>query len=213
MMEALTTAQIWVLIVISAVGGLSVLALLYFKGGTINAGKSASIFIPEKVRKADPELNAALECIYNHLPTIRKMKKGLYLKALKDAGVPKDNVTAHEDAMYYDQCLGNIIWSGNGIKSFKSILELELVAGRYRHTNRDNEFNSYIEDLANRLQIEADRYLDIFYRSQVTTDLGRQRLRKISREKLYDLDCAARDDFVKFLKNMFITIREQGCVD
>lgn len=211
----MTDIQIWVIIGMSSVFVVAVVVLLWTRGGTIGLGTTKTghvgIYIPEKWRKAHPDLDAALDCMVFELPAIRKVKRDLYLRELEEVGVPPHAVRAHEDYMFYDQCLGNIIYSGNGIRSFKSVLEMEIMHGSYRHRRRDSELEAYVEALVERLQIESDSYLDKSYRSQVTTDDGRQRLRKISRERLAELETESKRDMQLVLKRMFASMREHGC--
>lgn len=212
-MEALTTAQLWVVIVTSSVVVLALATTFYFRGGSIQGARTGGIYIPEKTKREDPAFMAALQCVYSHLPGLRKMKRQVYWKALRQQGVEKEHLTAHEDAMYYDQCLGNIIFSGNGIQSFRTILEMELSLGKHKETRRDNEMNRYIEDLSDRLQTEADRYLDNWYRTMVVTDHGEIRQRLVSREHLFELEREQIGDFRDFLKDIFSSINSLGCKD
>lgn len=213
-MEAsLTVEQIWVLIALISVGVMAVILLLWTRGGSVGLGreKQVGIYIPEKFRKAHPEMGSALQCLVDELPVIRKARRIAYWKELKAAGVPTENLTAHEDYAFYDQCLGNIIYSGNGIKSFKTMLELEIVSKRFEHKRRDAEYEAYIDELADRLQVESDSYLDRSYRSRVVTDEGGERFRRVSRERLSEIERSGKEELKTVLRRLFNAIMEQGC--
>lgn len=215
MEAAVTDLQVWAIIIVSSAFFVAILILLWTRGGHIGVGTEKTgqigIFIPEKWRRANPALDDALECLFNELPSLRRLKRDWYIDSLLESGVPNHVVTAHEDYMFYDQCLGNIIYSGNGIRSFKSVLEMEIVHGAYVHRRRDSEMDAYVNALIERLQAEEDSYLDRSYRSMVTTDAGDQRVRKVSREKLREIEEQGKDEMFRVLRRMFVAIQEQGC--
>lgn len=215
MEAAVTDSQVWAIIVISSAFTIAVIILLWTRGGSVGLGTtktgSIGIFIPEKWRKANPMLDVALDCMSNELRTIRKQKRDAYTDALKEAGIPEHVVTAHEDYAFYDQCLGNIIWSGNGIRSFKSVLEMEIVHGSYVRRRRESEMDKYISALIERLHVEEDTYLDRSYLSQVVTDSGGHRLRKVSREMLREMETKSQEDMFPVLKRMFVAMQDKGC--
>lgn len=211
----ITGPQMWVIIGLSFLVFVSMIALMWSRGGTVSiSAKQAGalgLYIPELWRKAHPHVDAALECMFNELPKIRKVRRDRYQDELRDLGLPEHLITAHEDYAFYDQCLGNVLYSGNGIRSMKSILELEIIHGGHRNRRRDSELNHYVHGLALRMQTESDSYLDRSYRSQVTTDTGEQRLRKISRERLRQIEDETLPAIETVLRDMIVAIQETGC--
>jgi hypothetical protein len=86
------------------------------------------------------------------------------------------------------QCLANIVYSGNGILSIKSILEKELVLGSYSRKNRNDEFERFIDDITEECMRSSKNYLNNNYRSTIYIDDEVPILRKISCEYIHTPD-------------------------
>lgn len=205
-----TAAHLWVVIGLTAFSIGTLFYLVVFRKARLHT-KALGIYVPEAWSKSRPDMQEALDCMYKELPVIRKIKRDLYTEKLKELGVPCEATTAHEDYAFYDQCLGNIIYSGNGIKSFKNVLEMEILHGTFLERRRDSELRSLVEVIVERLLTEADSYLDRAYRSSVTTDDGSQRLRRISRETLALLEEKSKPAMVEVVLRMFEAAVEHGC--
>lgn len=136
------------------------------KGGTIKTD-SFSIIIPENIKeKSATEQNPLFSYMMDILENIRESKYSRYLKFLKikleGLGLSPDLVN-NDDSRFYYQCLGNIVYSGNGIRSIKTILEYELVTGEYLKHRRHDEFEKYINRVADACMHTSTKYLNSNY--------------------------------------------------
>ena len=163
-------------------------------------------------QNTDPNIASRIQCMLDRLPLIRESKWSSFLSLLKRKGIEALNFVNNEDAQYYYECLGNIVWSGNGIKSYMSIIQKALLDQHFARFDSEVEFESYIDDVMMRLRENENRYLDQRYLTTVTTAEGTYRKRIVDRDELYKLTEQQKDETRKFVRDIFVHAREAGCV-
>jgi len=154
-------------------------------------------------------LASKIQCMLDRLPLIREAKWSSFLSDLKSKGVAV-NFVNNEDAQFYYECLGNIVWSGNGIKSYMSIIQKAIADREFERTSSEAEFEAYIDDIMAQLRENENRYLDQRYQSTVVTIDGNYRTRAIIRDELYKLTDLQFEHTRKFVRDIFIHVRERG---
>jgi hypothetical protein len=79
--------------------------------------------------------NASLGMISNYMDeelcSIRTLLRTDFLRLVKTAGCDERYLMQIDDSRLVDQMLGNIVFSGNGINSVKSILQKSLLAKQF----------------------------------------------------------------------------------
>jgi len=126
--------------------------------------------------KNDPRVILCQARIDEQLITIRQIFYSDYLRLLKANGCPDEILGENEDAEFVNQCLGNIVFSGNGIKSIKSIIEKSLLD----ESIFQMEFSDYLKYLLDASQLNAIKYMNDHYHSIVRLPDGSQRERCVS---------------------------------
>lgn len=179
------TTQLWIIIITAIT--ISIILLFQFikRGGTIKS-KIGTIIIPEQVRNKTPESRDIFDYMMYKLAEIRRKEYKFFLKELKKTGIEENCLADHEDSRFYQQCLGNIVYSGNGIRSIKTIIEGELIRGNYLKNRRDSEYDQYIREITDQCMQSSERYLNDNYDSQMS--FGKDMLfdRAISCEYLHE---------------------------
>lgn len=132
--------------------------------------------------KSDPRVILCQERIDEQLITIRQIFYSDYLRLLKNNGCPEEILGENEDAEFVNQCLGNIVFSGNGIKSIKSIIEKSLLD----ESIFQMEFSEYLKYLLDASQQNAVKYMNDHYHSIVRLPDGTQRERCVSCVEWFD---------------------------
>jgi len=160
----------------------------------------------------DPDLAARIQCMLDRLPLIREAKWSSFLSLLRQKGIESVNFVSNEDAQYYYECLGNIVWSGNGIKSYMSIVQKALADRYFERFDSEVEFESYIDDVMLRLLENENRYLDQRYLTTISTAEGAFRRRVVDRDELYKLTKQQVTDTRKFVRDIFVHAKEMGCI-
>jgi len=164
--------QIWVVIA----AGLILLSFIFYlfikRGGKITT-PYASVYIPDVVKTEGP-LSEELSYLYNStLPQIRAAFEQRFLKELKNKGIPSNWWLEMEDYKFFREAMGNIVYSGNGINSIKTILEKEVC--QHKEVN-----DRYIQNVLSRLSECARKYLNVQYEDHVYVAPGEMRERIIS---------------------------------
>lgn len=134
-----------------------------------------SLTLGEKA-KSDPRVELCQSRIDEHLITIRQIFFSGYLKLLKTNGCPEEILGENDDAEFVNQCLGNIVFSGNGIKSIKSIIEKSLLD----ESIITMEFSDYLKYLLESSQLNTFKYMNDHYHTMVRLPDGSQRVRCVS---------------------------------
>lgn len=165
--------------------------------GTLTLGEKA---------KSDPRVILCQARIDEHLITIRQILYSGYLKLLKQNGCPDEILGENDDADFFNQCLGNIVFSGNGIKSIKSIIEKSLLDESIFRM----EFSDYLKYLLDASQLNAVKYVNDHYHTIVRHPDGTQRERCVSTVEWFDALPATMDqirpvleDVVKYSRKIY----------
>ena len=165
-MFGLNTAQTWVIIIV----GIILISYLVYKfvkrGGKIKI-KDSSFSMAGNESTDDPKNKQLSEYVNIKLQEIREQKFKRFLTLLRNEKIPYDGLVSHEDARLYYQCLGNIVFSGNGIRSIKSIIERELILGNYNNRRRKEEKDLYIDTVVEECMRENTKYLNHNYPSEM----------------------------------------------
>ena len=130
----------------------------------------------------DPNLKRASDYLIDNLDQVRTALYSYYLKLLKEGGCAEGMLSENEDSEYFCQMLGNMIWSGNGIRSTKSIMEKELLEKRYLHDDA-GEMTAYALILIRENWL---KYINDNYRTTVHYTDGTSRQRIVTNKDLYD---------------------------
>jgi hypothetical protein len=130
----------------------------------------------------NPQLKKASDYLIDNLNQIRTVFFSYYLKLLKTNGCPEEILSENEDAEYFGQMLGNMVWSGNGIRSTKSIIEKELLGMRYL-SEEASEMTAYVCVLIRENWL---KYINDNYRTNVNYPDGTSRQRIVTNKDLYD---------------------------
>jgi hypothetical protein len=162
---------------------LALIALLILRkhAGTVTLPGGGSLTLGEKA-KADPRIVLCQSRIDEQLVTIRQKFFSGYLRLLKINGCPEDILSENEDADFVSQCLGNIVFSGNGIKSIKSIIEKSLID----ETFFTLDFSDYLKYLIDASQLNAQKYMTEHYHTRVRLPDGTERVRPVSCVEWFD---------------------------
>jgi hypothetical protein len=134
-----------------------------------------SLTLGEKA-KTDPRVTLCQARIDEQLITIRQIFYSDYLRLLKINGCPDEILGENDDSEFVNQCLGNIVFSGNGIKSIKSIIEKSLLD----ESIFTMEFTDYVKYLLDASQLNAVKYMNDHYHTFVRLPDGSQRERLVS---------------------------------
>jgi hypothetical protein len=164
-------------IVLPAIGFfLGILAILFLakRGGSISY-KDVSLSFGQKVQ-TDGRIKRISEYMEERLITIRQILFTGYMRLLKEQGCPEDILSDNEDSKYVNQMLGNIIFSGNGIKSIKSIFEQCFLNGQFMKMG----FPSVISFLMETSKMNTQIYINTNYGTIVRYTDNSTRTRLVS---------------------------------
>lgn len=154
--------------------------VLLKRGGKIEY-KNYSFAVGHKAT-TDKRVAQISEYMNDKLASIRQCFFGSYLKLLKDEGCLEELLVENEDSQFYAQMLGNIVYSGNGIHSIKSILEKAILDGSLVSM----EFNRLMAFLLCSIEENARTYINRNYSSIIRYTDGSERCRTISNTELVD---------------------------
>lgn len=120
---------------ILVLAGLAVflLLLLKFGKGKITAGigdKNVGLSFGA-AGETDTRMKQIADVMGDKLCTIRQLYRTDFLQLVKASGCPDAILMQIDDSRFVDQMLGNIVFSGNGIRSIKSILEKSFLSGQF----------------------------------------------------------------------------------
>jgi hypothetical protein len=186
---------------------LILLAMVLFRKrcGTITFPGGGSLTLGEKA-KSDPRVSLCQARLDDQLVTIRQIFFSAYLRQLKENGCPEEILAENDDAAFVDQCLGNIVFSGNGIKSIKSIIEKSLIDESFITM----DFSDYVRYLVSASQLNAQKYMNDHYRTIVRLPDGSERARIVSGTEWFDsvprvmeLARPVLEDVVKYSRELY----------
>jgi hypothetical protein len=155
---------------------LGALAILFLskRGGSISY-KDVSLSFGQKVQ-TDGRIKRISEYMDERMITIRQILLTGYMRLLKEQGCPEDILSDNEDSKYVNQMLGNIVFSGNGIKSIKSIFEHCFLIGQFMKMNFPSVISFLMETAKTNMQI----YISTNYRTTVRYTDNSTRTRLVS---------------------------------
>ena len=105
-----------------------------------------------------------------------------YLFLQKEQGCPEEILNENEDSEYVNQMLGNIVWSGNGIRSVKSIFEKCILNKEFMTM----EYTQLIDSIMASIETNARKYINNNYRVKVNYTNATTRTRLISNTEWVD---------------------------
>lgn len=128
------TERAWLfLICIAGALVLVFILLLRFGKGRVTAkigDKNVGLSFGAEAVK-DDRMKQIADYMVEKLCTIRQLYRTDFLQLVKAAGCDESLLMQIDDSRFVDQMLGNIVFSGNGIKSIKSILEKAFLNGQF----------------------------------------------------------------------------------
>lgn len=130
----------------------------------------------------DDRMKQVADYMIEKLCTIRQLYRTDYLQLVKAAGVSEDLLMQIDDSRFVDQILGNIIFSGNGIRSIKSILEKVLLSGLFLSMKPDRLKNMLAESIVENARI----YSNDHYFNEVVLGNGERVRRCVSQTEWID---------------------------
>lgn len=166
MFDNLSTGQIWFGLGIIAFLVIMVLIILFRRGGKLTF-KSGAFVIPDNTKKNHTGLENTLFFMMEKLASIREGLQKRFYERLTLKGVAENILESHEDGKIYYQMLGNIIYSGNGINSFKSIIEKALILELYLKKNKENLLSKYVAEIVDACLDSNRKYLNAHYLSSM----------------------------------------------
>lgn len=128
------TEKVYIIAIIAiTIVAVFLLLLLKFGKGRITAklgDKNVGLSFGAAGEK-DDRMKQIADYMIEKLCSIRQVYRTDFLQLVKASGCPEDLLMQIDDSRYVDQMLGNIVFSGNGIKSVKSILEKAFLSGQF----------------------------------------------------------------------------------
>ena len=128
------TAQVYIIGII-AVSLLAVFTLVLLKVGkgkiTAKIGDKNVGLSFASVQEKDDRMKQIADYMGGKLCTIRQLYRTDFLQLVKASGCPNEILMQVDDSRFVDQMLGNMVFSGNGILSIKSILEDSFLSGQF----------------------------------------------------------------------------------
>lgn len=170
-----------VILAVGVVGlGTALIVALIRNKGEVKV-KDVSFSLGHKA-SGNPVIKRIGDYMIDKLEQIRQKLFAGYLRLLKEQGCPEDLLNENVDAEYVQQMLGNIVWSGNGIKSIKSILEKSILEETF-HTM---ELAECVDFLMDSIEQNARNYINRNYRTRVFHPDGSERERIVSNTEWVD---------------------------
>lgn len=174
----------------------------------ITAHDRTHVIAPGEVTKHDPSAARRFAILSEQLPLIRQVKWSAWLSAVKRAAIAAVDIVALDDTQFYMQALGNIIWSGNGIRSYKTLLEAAIMGKEWQTADSDAEFDLFIDNLMRRIIENENKYLDSNYQTIVLEVDGDTHKRVLNRLELFGLTQATVPEVRNIIREVFTRIKE-----
>jgi hypothetical protein len=130
----------------------------------------------------DDRMKQIADYMIEKLCTIRQLYRTDYLQLVKAAGVSEDLLMQIDDSRFVDQMLGNIVFSGNGIRSIKSILERVFLSGQFLSMKPDRLRDMLAESIVENARI----YTNDHYFNDVILGTGDRVSRCVSQTEWVD---------------------------
>jgi len=143
--------------------------------------KDVSLSFGQKAA-TDYRIQLIADYMAEKLFAIRQLFFSDFLRLMKEQGCPEEILVENEDSEFYDQMLGNIIFSGNGIKSIKSIHEKLFLDTSFLGI----DYPILVASLTESSRLNAQKYINDHYHSCVRYPDKTQRERIVSNSELVD---------------------------
>lgn len=161
---------------IAAITGVIIFLLLLLKFGkgriTAKIGdKNVGLSFVAAGEK-DDRMKQIADYMVEKLCSIRQVYRTDYLQLVKCSGCPEDLLMQIDDSRFVDQMLGNIVFSGNGIKSIKSILEKAFLSGQFLSMKADRFRDMIAEAICENARIYTN---DHYFNEVILADGSRIR--------------------------------------
>lgn len=159
---------------ITAIAGVTVFLLLLLKFGkgriTAKLGdKNVGLSFGAAGEK-DDRMKQIADYMVEKLCSIRQVYRTDFLQLVKASGCPEDLLMQIDDSRFVDQMLGNIVFSGNGIKSIKSILEKAFLSGQFLSMKADRFRDMIAESICENARIYTN---DHYFNEVILSDCSR----------------------------------------
>ena len=191
-----------ILILILVFGIPLIIALIKNKGSI--SYKNLSLSLGHKA-KSDPAMKRISDYMTDKLEQIRQKLFAGYLRLQKQQGCPEEILNENEDSEFVQQMLGNIVWSGNGIKSIKSILEKSLLDKSFLDMNYPYLINYLMESI----EQNTRSYINRNYRARVNYPDGTTRERMVTNTEWVDSLPVCMDGVKSIIEEVLTFAREQ----
>jgi len=171
---------------IAAAAGIIIFLLLLLKFGkgkiTAKLGdKNVGLSFSAEAAK-DDRMKQLADYMIEKLCSIRQVYRTAFLQLVKASGCPEDLLMQIDDSRFVDQMLGNIVFSGNGIRSIKSILEKAFLSGQFLTMKPDR----FREMIAESICENARIYTNDHYFNEVILADGSRSKRCVSQTQWVD---------------------------
>jgi len=171
---------------ILALAGVAIFMLLLLKFGkgkiTAKLGDKNVGLSFGAAGEADTRMKQIADYMIEKLCTIRQLYRTDFLQLVKCAGCDEALLMQIDDSRFVDQMLGNIVFSGNGIKSIKSILERVFLSGQFLSMRAD-----VFRDMIGEAIVENARiYTNDHYFNEVILGDGTRHARCVSQTDWVD---------------------------
>ncbi len=170
----------YALMIIAVIIAIPLTIALIKNKGTVTY-KNLSLSLGHK-SNTDNRLKTISLNMNTHLEQIRHALFTGYLFLQKDQGCPEEILNENEDSEYVNQMLGNIVWSGNGIRSIKSIFEKCILNKEFMTM----EYMQLIDSIMASIETNSRKYINNNYRVKVNYTDGTARDRLISNTEWTD---------------------------
>ena len=184
------------------------LLLLKFGKGKIIAklgDKNVGLSFSAEAAK-DERMKQIAEYMIEKLCTVRQIYRTDFLQLMKNAGCDETLLMQIDDARFVDQMLGNIVFSGNGIRSIKSILEKAFLSGQFLSMKPDRFRNMVGESICENARI----YTNDHYFNEVILSDGSRSKRCVSQtewvnsqQKLLPVVMEKVDDVISYARSLY----------
>lgn len=152
-------------------------------GGRITLPRDGgSIVIPERVARNDPKYGERLRIALSGLADIEDRLLMRFRKELKSTGVAEHEITLHGDMQLFASVMDTAMWSANGRRSVRNVVEQELDRKAWHHSRDAREWDALVDGMSSRVTDTIQRHLEQGYLSIYVAPNGENCQRAISRE-------------------------------
>ena len=171
----------WIIIAVLAFLGGGLIVFMLAKHGGVISWKDVSLAFSSKT-ETDYRIKEISDYMADKMCLIRQMIFVEYLRILKTEGCSEDILVENEDSQYVDQMLGNIVFSGNGITSIKSVFEKSIL----NKSIFKMDYPVLILSLQNQCRVNMQKYINHHYHTNIKLTDGTYRERIVSNTEWSD---------------------------